>query len=61
VHYNAWSSFQTLYDRSVKILKKSASFKAVRYNTGKVEKEEGELLLAQNFGVLRRLEDLRPP
>lgn len=44
----------------VKILKKSATFKAVRYNTGKVEKDRGELLLAKNFGLLQGLEDLRP-
>ncbi|MGO3108115.1 relaxase/mobilization nuclease domain-containing protein [Sphingobacterium sp. JB170] len=44
----------------VKILKKSATFKAVRYNTGKVEKDRGELLLVKNFGVLQGLEDLRP-
>lgn len=44
----------------VKILQKSATFKAVRYNTGKVEKDRGELLLAKNFGLLQGLEDLRP-
>ncbi|MGO3653104.1 MAG: relaxase/mobilization nuclease domain-containing protein, partial [Sphingobacterium sp.] len=44
----------------VKILKKSATFKAVRYNTGKVEKDRGELLLAKNFGLLQGLENLRP-
>lgn len=44
----------------VKILQKSATFKAVRYNTGKVEKDRGELMLAKNFGVLEGLENLRP-
>lgn len=44
----------------VKILKKSATFKAVSYNTGKVDKNRGELLLAKNFGVLEGMENLRP-
>lgn len=44
----------------VKILKKSATFKAVNYNTGKVDKNRGELLLAKNFGVLQGMENLRP-
>jgi Relaxase/Mobilisation nuclease domain. len=44
----------------VKILKKSATFKAVRYNTGKVEKDRGELLLVRNFGALEGMENLRP-
>lgn len=44
----------------VKILKKSATFKAVRYNTGKVDKDRGELLLVRNFGALQGLENLRP-
>lgn len=44
----------------VKILKKSTTFKAVRYNTGKVEKDRGELLLVRNFGALQGLENLRP-
>ncbi|MCA5006138.1 relaxase/mobilization nuclease domain-containing protein [Sphingobacterium bovistauri] len=44
----------------VKILQKSASFKAVRYNTSKVEKDRGELLLVQNFGILNGIENLRP-
>jgi hypothetical protein len=44
----------------VKILQKSATFKAVRYNTGKVEKDRGELLMAKNFGALEGLENLRP-
>lgn len=44
----------------VKILQKSSSFKAVRYNTGKVERDRGELLLVENFGVLQGIENLRP-
>lgn len=44
----------------VKILKKSAAFKAVRYNTGKIDKDRGELLLVRNFGALQGLENLRP-
>lgn len=44
----------------VKILKKSATFKAVRYNTGKVDKDRGELLFVRNFGALQGLESLRP-
>ncbi|WP_262246535.1 relaxase/mobilization nuclease domain-containing protein [Parapedobacter soli] len=44
----------------VKILKKSATFRAVRYNTGKVDKDRGELLLVRNFGALQGLENLRP-
>lgn len=44
----------------VKILQKSTTFGAVRYNTGKVDKDRGELLIARNFGVLEGLENLRP-
>ena len=44
----------------VKILQKSASFKAVRYNTSKVDRDRGELLLVQNFGILQGIENLRP-
>ena len=44
----------------VKILQKSATFKAVRYNTSKVENDRGELLLVQNFGILNGIENLRP-
>jgi hypothetical protein len=44
----------------VKILKKSTTFKAVNYNTGKVDKNKGELLLVKNFGVLQGMENLRP-
>lgn len=44
----------------VKILKKSATFKGVSYNTEKVEKDRGELMLVKNFGILQGLEQLRP-
>jgi hypothetical protein len=44
----------------VKILKKSATFKAVNYNTGKVDKKKGKLLLVKNFGALQAIENLRP-
>jgi len=44
----------------VKILKKSATFKAIRYNSQKMEKDLGELLLVKNFGVLQGIENLRP-
>lgn len=44
----------------VKILKKSTTFKAVNYNTGKVDKNKGELLLVKNFGVLQGIDNLRP-
>ncbi|MCI0922416.1 relaxase/mobilization nuclease domain-containing protein [Sphingobacterium rhinopitheci] len=44
----------------VKILKKSASFKAVRYNTAKVDSNRGELLLVKNFGILQGIENLKP-
>ncbi|MDR2269533.1 MAG: relaxase/mobilization nuclease domain-containing protein [Sphingobacterium sp.] len=44
----------------VKILKKSTTFKAVNYNTDKVDKNKGELLLAKNFGLLQGIENLRP-
>src|SRR5690606_10925816 len=44
----------------VKILKKSSTFKAVNYNTGKVDKNKGELLLVKNFGVLQGIENVRP-
>lgn len=44
----------------VKILAPSATFKAVRYNTDKVDKDKGELLKVANFGALQGLEHLRP-
>jgi len=44
----------------VKILSSSASFAAVRYNTDKVDKGMGELMVARNFGALDYLSDLRP-
>lgn len=44
----------------VKILKKSTTFKGVSYNTEKVQKDRGELMLVKNFGMLQGLEQLRP-
>src|SRR5690606_29651000 len=44
----------------VRILKKSETFKGVRYNTSKVEKNKGELMKVQNFGALQALNLLRP-
>ncbi|MEN5057145.1 relaxase/mobilization nuclease domain-containing protein [Sphingobacterium kitahiroshimense] len=44
----------------VKILQKSATFKGVSYNTDKIEKDRGELMLVKNFGMLQGLEQLRP-
>lgn len=44
----------------VKILSKSATFKGVKYNTSKVEKDKGELMKVQNFGVLQAIPHLRP-
>ena len=44
----------------VKILKPSATFKGVRYNTNKVDKDKGELMKAANFGALQALQNLRP-
>ena len=44
----------------VKILPPSATFKGVRYNTNKVDKDKGELMKTANFGVLQALQNLRP-
>jgi len=44
----------------VKILQKSATFKAVAYNTDKMEKGKGELLEVSGFGALEGLEEIRP-
>lgn len=44
----------------VKILKPSATFKGVRYNTNKVDKDKGELMKVSNFGALQALQNLRP-
>lgn len=44
----------------VKILDPSATFKGVRYNTNKVDKDKGELMKVANFGALQALQNLRP-
>jgi len=44
----------------IKILKKSAIFKAVRYNTDKMDDGRGELLRVRNFGALQGIPGLRP-
>ncbi|WP_345949013.1 relaxase/mobilization nuclease domain-containing protein [Mucilaginibacter sp. PAMB04274] len=44
----------------VKILSSSATFSGVTYNTDKVERDKGELMLVRNFGSLQGLEKLRP-
>ncbi|GEM69391.1 hypothetical protein SMI01S_29970 [Sphingobacterium mizutaii NBRC 14946 = DSM 11724] len=44
----------------VKILKPSATFKGVRYNTNKVDKDKGELMKVANFDALQALQNLRP-
>ena len=44
----------------VKILKPSATFKGVRYNTNKVDKDKGELMKVSGFGALQTLQNLRP-
>ena len=44
----------------VKILAPSATFKGVRYNTDKVDKDKGELMKVSGFGALQGLQHLRP-
>ncbi len=44
----------------VKFLRKSASFGGVRYNTKKVESDQGELISTRNFDALQGLQELRP-
>ncbi len=44
----------------VKILSSSAAFDGVSYNTDKVGKGKGELMLVRNFGALQGLLNLRP-
>ncbi|KGE12651.1 relaxase/mobilization nuclease domain-containing protein [Sphingobacterium deserti] len=44
----------------VKFLRKSTSFGGVRYNTNKVDSDQGELLSTRNFDALQGLTELRP-
>lgn len=44
----------------VKFLRKSETFKGVSYNSGKMEKNKGELMLVSGFGALQGLGKLRP-
>jgi hypothetical protein len=44
----------------VKIFRASASFRGVRYNTNKIDKDKGELMKVANFGPLQGLAELRP-
>ncbi|MGA9650311.1 relaxase/mobilization nuclease domain-containing protein, partial [Pedobacter sp.] len=44
----------------VKILQKSKTFSAVRYNTNKVEKDKGELLKVSGFEALSGFSELKP-
>ncbi|MCX3265641.1 relaxase/mobilization nuclease domain-containing protein [Pedobacter agri] len=44
----------------VKILQKSKTFRAVRYNTNKVEKDTGELLKVSGFEALSGFSQLKP-
>jgi hypothetical protein len=44
----------------VKILSSSASFDGISYNTDKIDRNKGELMLVRNFGALQGLANLRP-
>ncbi|MGF7079721.1 relaxase/mobilization nuclease domain-containing protein [Mucilaginibacter sp. UYCu711] len=44
----------------VKILSSSATFSGVIYNTDKIDRDKGELMLVKNFGSLQGLNSLRP-
>jgi len=44
----------------IKILKKSATFEGVNYNSGKISKEKGELMKVANFGILQGLSTVKP-
>lgn len=44
----------------VKILRKSETFNGVGYNSNKMEKDKGELMLVSGFGALQALDNLRP-